>query len=48
VVLDHCFHLGEADGLDADSGDDLLVGEGEEELATYGGGGGFAEVEEDD
>lgn len=48
VVGDHGVHFGEADALDSDACDDLLVREGEEEFAGYRGAGGFLEAHEDD
>jgi hypothetical protein len=48
VVGDHGVHFCEADGLNADSCEELLVGEGLEQFSAYGGGGGFSEAEEDD
>lgn len=41
-------HLRQSDTLNADSGQDLLVGEGEEEFARDEGGGAGAKVQEDD
>jgi hypothetical protein len=48
VVRDHGFHFCEADRLDTDASDDLLVGEGEEKFSSNGGGCAFAKTEEND
>lgn len=48
VVGYHGAHLGETDALDADSGEELLVGEGEEEFAQDFGFGAASGFREDD
>ena len=48
VVRDHCAHFGEADALNTDTRDDLLVAEGEEEFAEDLGLGFTPQLMQDD
>lgn len=48
MVWDHGVHFCETDGLDSDTCEDLLIGKGLEEFATYWCGRRFTEAEEDD